>query len=128
MRDGPQVVVSDDEQRRNRSRRPVPPSTVRDLAPVLAIGGIVLSLAGWADVLLFYWPSRFGESEWEFGVISQTIDALPLPTLGMVLLAVALRAMSERRALAGIAVFACSLVALGLLGLLVIFALDVPVA
>src|SRR5947207_11355688 len=109
MSDSSRVLVRDEVERRNRPSGPVPPSSVRDLAPLLIIGGLVLSLAGWVDVLLFYWPQRFGESEWEFGVISQTIDALPLPTLGLVLLALALRAMPERRNLARLGAVKCGL-------------------
>jgi hypothetical protein len=125
MSDKPQILVADEGARRGRASEPPPPSA---FAPVLLVGGLVLSLAGWVDVLLFYWPVRFGDNEWEFAVIAQTFDALPLPTLGLVLLALALRTMPERRFLARLGAVKCALIALLLLALLAIFALDVPVA
>jgi hypothetical protein len=128
MSDKPQILVGDEEGRRRRPVQGPPPSAVRDLAPVLVVGGLVLSLTGWIDVLGFYWPPRFGDNDWEFGVIAHTLDVLPLPTLGLVLLALALRAMPERRILARLVALASGLVALMVLGLLLIFALDIPIA
>lgn len=125
MSDNPRILVPEEGGRRGRPSQPPPPSV---FTPVLLVGGLVLSLAGWVDVLLFYLPPRFGDNEWEFATIAQTFDALPLPTLGLVLLALALRTMPHRRLLARIGAAKCALIALLLLGLLLIFMLDVPVA
>jgi hypothetical protein len=37
------------------------------------------------DVLLGWYPVRFGSPEWEFGTISATVSALSIPTLGLYL-------------------------------------------
>jgi len=128
MSDKPQVLVADEGGRRKRPSALLPPSAVQDLAPIFIIGGLALALAGGVDVALFYYPMRFGEAEWEFGIIAQTVDALPAPTMALVLLGLGFRARGGRAfwckalgVLAGVA-------ALTLLALLVIFALDIPVA
>lgn len=113
---------------RKRAVEPLPPSSIRDWVPVLLIGGLVLSLSGWVDVALFYWPLRFGDAEWEFGVISGSLDALPQPTLGLILLALAARAMPERRLFARLLAAAAAVVTIALVGLVIVFALDIPVA
>ena len=37
------------------------------------------------DLLLGWYPVRFGSPEWEFGTISATVSALAIPTLGLYL-------------------------------------------
>ena len=37
------------------------------------------------DVLLGWYPVRFGSPEWEFGTISATVSSLSIPTLGLYL-------------------------------------------
>lgn len=123
-----QVLIADDGGRRKRPGGPLPPTNIRDWVPILLIGGLVLSLSGWVDVALFYWPLRFGDAEWEFGVISGTFDALPQPTLGLILLALAARAMPERRRFSRLLAVVSAIVTIKLVGLLIIFALDIPVA
>ncbi len=110
-----------------RAAPPAPPGDVASLVPVLLIAGLVLSFAGWVDVALFYWPLRFGDAEWEFGTISQTFDALPLPTMGAVLLAMAARLTGRPQAKVALAVL-CAAIAVWCLTLLIVFLLDVPVA
>src|SRR4051812_43447036 len=77
--------------RRPRSRATTA-ATLPDLAPFLIAGGMVLSIAGWTDVALFYIPSNFRSTEWEFTIIARTFDAMPLPTLGLLLLVLGFRA------------------------------------
>jgi len=121
----PKVLV---RESRRGGTVPLPPAGLSAVAPVLLACGIVLAVAGLVDVGLFYWPLRFGDAEWEFGTIAQTLDALPLPTLGLVLIAVGLWARGGRplwtRATAVVFLLAALLVAI--LG--AIFLLDVPVA
>jgi len=127
MSDRPHVLVADEGGRRKHSPL-LSPSDVQDLAPILIVAGLLLAMAGWVGVALFYYPPRFGQPEWEFGTIAQTIDAMPLPTLGLVLLALGIRArggsIAWRR---GIAVI-FAVVALLCLAALVLFALDIPLA
>lgn len=49
-------------------------------------GGLVLGVAGWTDVLLLWYPLRFGNPEWEFATTSGMFDALPLGTIGFLVL------------------------------------------
>lgn len=109
-------------------RADLPPATLAGVAPILLAAGVVLAIAGLTDVGLFYWPMRFGDAEWEFGVVAQTFDALPLPTLGLVLVAIGLLARGGRRRWGRVA----SLVFFGagacLAVLAVLFLLDVPLA
>lgn len=86
MSDRPHVLVADEGGWR-KGIGPLPPPSLSDLAPLLIAAGAVLAVAGWVDVGLFYRPLRFGDAEWEFGTIAQTFDAMPLATLGLVLLA-----------------------------------------
>lgn len=71
--------------------------------------GLVLAFIGWVDVLLLWYPLRFGDAEWEFGTASAMFDALPLATIGLIAVAVALRISGGvwlRRAVAGFALLA----------------------
>jgi hypothetical protein len=110
------------------SRAVLPPASLHAVAPVLLAVGVVLTIAGLVDVGLFYWPLRFGDAEWEFGIIAQTFDTMPLPTLGLALVAIGLWARGGRplwsRAMAIIFLLVAVLLAI----LSVIFLLDVPVA
>jgi hypothetical protein len=121
------VLVADEEGRR-KAPSVLPPSGVHGLAPILIVAGVLLAIAGWVDVGLFYYPVRFGEAEWEFGIIAQTFDAMPLPTLGLVLLALGIRARSGSIAWSRGAAIIFAVVALLCLAALVLFALDIPLA
>lgn len=77
--------------------------------PFIMGSGIILGLIGWVDVLLLWYPIRFGDAEWEFGTVSATFDALPLATIGLVAVAVAARIASGpvvRKTVAGFAIVA----------------------
>lgn len=80
------------------------------------------------DIGLLYLPLGFGNNEWEFGIIAQTFDALPTATVGMVLLAAGLRAHGSRTAILRALSIVCVVIALILAVLLLIFALDIPIA
>lgn len=120
MTDKHPLVTSDATRRRLEAVAP--------LATLFVIGGVIFSLVGWVDVGLFYYPPRFGEAEWEFGIIAQTLDAMPLPTLGLLMFAMAARAsgagIAWRRLVAALAI----LVMLAIIVLTIVFVLDIPVA
>ncbi len=115
-------------EERRKGLGALPPSSVQGLAPLLLAGGFVLAVAGWVDVGLFYYPSQFGSPEWEFGTIAQTFDAIPLATLGMVLLALGVRARGASVAVSRIVAVVLGIVAVLCLAALVLFVLDVPLA
>jgi len=45
--------------------------------------GLVLALAGLADLVLLWVPVQLGSPEWEFATVVSTASALPLVSLGM---------------------------------------------
>lgn len=102
------------------------PSDARGLAPFLIAGGLALAIAGWTDLALFYYPTQFGSREWEFGTIARTFDAMPLPTLGLLLIVVGLRARGSRASLVRAMAVVLGVVAVGCLIALVLFSLDIP--
>lgn len=55
----------------------------------------MLLFAGLVDMALLLYPVRFGDVDWEFGVLSQAIDALPLSTVGAILLSSGVRALGR---------------------------------
>lgn len=101
---------------------------VAPLGTLFLIGGLIFTLVGWVDLALFYYPARFGQPEWEFATVAQTMDALPLPTLGLLMFALAARAsdarLAWRRLVAALAILAILFLAV----LTIIFVLDIPVA
>jgi hypothetical protein len=123
----PHVLVSEDGGRR-KGIGALPPSSLVGLAPLMIAAGLVLAVAGWVDVGLFYWPLRFGDAEWEFGTIAQTFDAMPLPTLGLVLLALGIRARGGSVVWTRAMAVVLAIIGLLCLAALVVFALDIPLA
>src|SRR6185437_6901598 len=47
--------------------------------------GIAFVVMGFTDVALAWYPTAFGNPEWEFGAISATLNGFALPTLGLYL-------------------------------------------
>lgn len=93
------------------------------IAPV----GLVFLLVGLTDIALSWFPMRFGTPEWEFGTIGTTLNNLPLPTLGLLLLA-AWAVVTEKKL--PVRVFGAVLMIVGVVlsGLVVIYLLTVPPA
>jgi hypothetical protein len=127
MTDRPHVLT-DDDGRRRKGIGPLPLSSLSDLAPLLIAAGTVLAVAGWVDVALFYYPSQFSSPEWEFGTIAQTFDAMPLPTLGLLLIALGIRARGGSVLWSRSMAVVLAIVALLCIAALLLFAMDVPLA
>lgn len=104
----------------------VPAASTADGWRVVAALGGLMAVLGWTDVLLGLLPPRPGNTDWEFGAVSTALDAMPLGTLGVGLLAAALTARGGRRGLLGLAV-AGWVVALGLVAAVGLYALAAPV-
>lgn len=60
---------------------------VRDAWRLLSWIGAVFVVLGIADIALGWYPAAFGNSEWEFGTISGSLNALTIPVMGLYLLA-----------------------------------------
>ena len=94
---------------------------------VFAVAGLAISLVGWTDLALLWYPLGFGRPDWEFGVVSAHFDAMPLATVGFVMLMSGALAASRWR-VARLLSAAAGLVALFLVCVFVVYLLDIPLA
>jgi len=79
---GPQVLVREDEKERKKYLVPAP-----DMGwYLLGAMGFVFAPVGSADIALVCYPPNFGSAEFEFGSITQSMNSLPLPILGLALI------------------------------------------
>lgn len=113
-------------------RTPAPPSRPAAAAGdpargwrALAVLGAALAVVGWTDILLGLFPFQPGNPDWEFGVVSASLDAMPLGTLGLGLAVAALTARGARRTLGALSFFAWAVV-VGLAAGAVLYALAAP--
>lgn len=88
---------------------------------------LVLTLAGFADWVLVWIPMRFGTPEWEFGTIVASTSGLPLITMGFagLLGSAVARGIRWQIRLVSIVILVW---AVCVLGSLLLFLLDVPIA
>ena len=89
--------------------------------------GIAFILVGALDVGLAWFPFVLGSAEWEFGTIGATLNGLPLPGLGLMLVlasGVALGLPVRIRVVAAI----CAVLVVALLGLGFLYVTVIPVA
>jgi hypothetical protein len=93
------------------------------IAPV----GVAFLLVGLTDIALSWFPMRFGTPEWEFGTISTTLNNLPLPTLGVLILAAWAAATDQKTP---VKVFGAVMMVLGvmLVGLVLLYLLTLAPA
>lgn len=54
--------------------------------------GVAFAVLGFTDVLLLWYPLRIGRPDWEFATVSGSFDALPLATIGLLLVVARLHA------------------------------------
>jgi hypothetical protein len=94
---------------------------------ILLVAGWVLLAVGGIDNLLLFVPSRFGDLAWEFGTASALFNGLPVPALGVALIAAGSIAL-ERPAGVMTACLWSGIMTLVLLGATVFYLLNVPVA
>ena len=91
----------------------------------LGVLGVVFVLVGGIDTLLIWYPPSFGTPEWEFGSITASLDGLPVPTMGLVLLlASALHGGNVR--LAKVLAVVLTILAVVILLAAVLYAINVP--
>ncbi len=79
-----------------QSRLVLPGSGTRPAGAVRAPAGAwtLLAIAGWGffliglmDVAFVWYPTAFGNGGWEFGSVTAALNGLPLPALGLALIA-----------------------------------------
>jgi hypothetical protein len=59
------------------------------------VAGAAFMVVGWTDIALLWRPLLLDNMEWRFSTITASVNALPLPTLGLVLVGVA--GLAKRR-------------------------------
>ena len=81
----PRMVISG--QVSERSLRSVPRRIDPDYAwTLLGYIGIAFVIIGSLDIGLAWFPFALGSAEWEFGTIGASLNGLPLPGLGLMLI------------------------------------------
>lgn len=80
----PRILVREDENRARRGSEPAP-----ELGWYLLGGlGLVFAVVGGLDILLAWFPTNFGNSEWKFGTVTTTLGSFPLFSMGLIFLTV----------------------------------------
>lgn len=88
---------------------------------------MALAIVGWVDLAILWWPPQFGNPQWEFVIITNFLDALPVATMGVTLVALGAVARSWRGLVITTAV-AAALLAAVIVALTIIYVLDLPLA
>jgi hypothetical protein len=110
------------------SRWPPRPEAVRSgLGSVTGWTGLTFLLVGGFDFALTWYPSDFGNREWEFGTVTASLNGLPVPTIGLVLL-LAGAILLERRWWAGVVAVVSWVGMLWVLVGIVLWATTIPLA
>lgn len=119
----PRVLVD-----RERGSAPPPQAVLPDAAwRLVAVVGLLFVVIGGTDVALTWYPTQFGSAEWEFGTVTTSLNGLPLPTLGLVLLLGSGVVVGWRWAARGASVV-CALGGLVIIVAGVLYATNVPIA
>lgn len=118
----PKVLVSRDRQPAADQRFD------REVAwRLLYVPAWLFVVVGGVDSILTWFPANFGVTEWEFGTVTASLNGLPLPVLGLVLLLTAALA-SGRLTLARVIMVLMLVIALLVLGMLMLYLLTLPQA
>lgn len=89
--------------------------------------GLVFAVVAAADLVLAWYPLRFGDAEWEFGTVTTVFSGLPLMTMGLGLSFGAAVARGNILRLKMLSVV-LGLIGVLLLGALVLYLTTVPTA
>jgi len=93
----------------------------------LAALGVVFVVVGGVDALLVWFPTSFGQADWEFGTVTAGLNGLPLPLVGVALvLGDAL--MNGKRVVVRVVAVLLLVLAAMILAMGVLYATDIPLA
>ena len=101
-------------------------STLRGWQLMGWMGAAFVAMGG-MDIALAWYPPAFGKPEWEFGAISASLNGLALPLLGLYMMLGSAVAQGHRMMARGVGTL-MALVAVGLIGLAVMYVTVVPLA
>lgn len=74
---------------RHEARRMPRAADPDDYSRLFLVAGAAFMVIGWTDISLLWYPLQLRSIDWEFATVTASINAMPLPTLGLVLLAAA---------------------------------------
>jgi hypothetical protein len=112
---------------RTHSRVQLDTRSVADAWTIMSWVGMGFLVMAGTDIALAWYPTSFGNPEWEFGAISASLNALAIPTLALYLIlasAIARRHVTFARVLAVVLI----LLAIVILFMGIIYATVVPQA
>lgn len=89
--------------------------------------GITLAMVTLANFALLWWRPSFGNAEWEFGTIGQTIDRMPLLVVSVAMIIYGALQSGSVKGVRGVAVV-CVLFALWIIGSTVLYGMASLVA
>ncbi len=89
--------------------------------------GAIFAVLGLTDIALGWYPASFGNTEWEFGTISGSLNALTIPMMGLYLLVASAVARGDRRSGRALSILMW-LMAAGLVGLGIVYLTVIPIA
>jgi hypothetical protein len=112
------------ERSSRSSARPLDPEYAWTL---LGYIGIAFVLVGAIDIVLAWFPFVLGSAEWEFGTIGATLNGLPLPGLGLMLL-LAGGVGRDSKGQVRVAAMFCAILVVALLVLGFLYVTVIPVA
>jgi hypothetical protein len=98
-----------------------------DAWKILSWLGATFAILGLADIALGWYPAAFGNTEWEFGTISGSLNALTIPMMGLYLLVASAAARDDRRSGRALSILLW-LLAAGLVGLGLVYVTVIPIA
>jgi len=94
---------------------------------LLGVVGAGFALVGGIDLLVAWVPQAFGQPEWEFGTITQTLDGIPVCAIGLAMLLTGALAEDNRR-LARTVAGIFMLIALAIVAMAVLYVTVLPLA
>jgi hypothetical protein len=122
------LLALSDADASSRTERPRGPASGPMASwQLIAILGAAFAVLGAVDLGLAWYPLNFGTPQWEFGTVTQTLDGLPVFTLGLALSLAAAVAQGKRLLTRLISVWLLVL-AVVIVFMAVLYATDLPIA
>jgi hypothetical protein len=118
------ILASSEDAKKRKGKKRVDPSAAWT---VLGWAGFIFLVVGGSDFVLTWYPTAFGNREWEFGTVTASFNHLPIIVLGLGLLYAGALQSARKGWAALVLVLATGLTIWVLLGA-IIWATNVPLA